>query len=143
MQGGGGGEGWLHWVLCWVRVCLSISIHGRESFWLTGLADSDNIDDLFELRTWLNGVYDQIEHDQLIIDEVLSSQPNTDKEGQGRESLNKILDDLWNRHGSGSLPDHPGPEDGGRARVEKGLRDLADGRSGIPVRTSHLYEYKD
>jgi len=88
-------------------------------------------------------VYDQIENDQLIIDEVLSSQPSTDKEGQGRESLNKILDDLWNRHGSVSLPDPPASDEGGRARVEKSLRNLADGRSGIPVRTSHLYENKD
>jgi len=76
-------------------------------------------------------VYDQIENDQLIIDEVLSSQPSTDEEEHGRESLNKILDDLWNRYGSGSLPDHPGLEEGGRARV---LRGLADSRSGILVR---------
>ena len=88
-------------------------------------------------------MYDQIENDQLIIDEVLSSQPNTDEEGQGRQRMNKILDDLWNRHRSGSLPDPSGLEEGGRARVEKGLRGLADGRSGIPVRISHLYHYKD
>lgn len=82
----------------------------------------------------LTGVYDRIENDQAIIDEVLSSQPSTDEEGQGRQRLNKILDDLWNRHESGSLPDPPGSDQGGRAGVEQGLRDLADGRSGISVR---------
>ena len=106
-------------------------------------ADSNTTSELFELRAWLSGVYDQIENDQLIIDEILSSQPNAHEEGQGRQRLNKMLDNLWNRHGSGSLPDHPGSEEGGRARVEKGLRGLADGRFGIPVRTSHLYDYKD
>jgi hypothetical protein len=102
-------------------------------------AESDSTEDLFELKPSLGGVYDQIENDQIIIDGVLSSQPDTARKEEGQKRLNTILDGLWDQYGSESLHDLSNGR-GAKAgvEVEKRLRDLADGRASIPVRTFRL-----
>jgi hypothetical protein len=98
-----------------------------------GEADTDLTERGFELKPWLAGVYDRIENDQIIIEGVLSSQPDTGRRKEGQKRLNTILDGLWDQYGSETLHGLSKWEG-----VEKRLRDLADGRASISVRTSLL-----